>query len=60
MLYELSEDGSNYEHWRSSYVAFYCARIDTVMHIAQNTDVKFENINADDAKMMTDIDYFPT
>ena len=46
---ELSEDGSNYE-WRSSYVAFYCAQIDTVMHIAKNSDVKLESINADDAK----------
>ena len=50
---ELSEDGFNYEHWRSSYVAFYCGQIDTVMHIARKSDVKLENINADDAKMMT-------
>ena len=50
---ELSEDGSNYEHWRSSYVAFYCAQIDTVMQIARNSDVQLESINADDAKMMT-------
>ena len=38
---------------RSSYVASYCAQIDTVMHIARNSDVKLESINADDPKMMT-------
>ena len=39
--------------WRSSYVAFYCPQFDTVMHIAKIADVKFEDINAGDAKMMT-------
>ena len=38
-------------------MAFYCAQIDTVMHIAKIADVKFEDINAGDAKI-DDIDYF--
>ena len=49
----LKEDGSNYQEWRSSYVAFYCTQINTVMEIAKQSDLKPETIDMEDAKMMT-------
>ena len=49
----LMEDGSNYQEWRSSYVAFYCTQINTVMEIAKQSDLKPETIDMEDAKMMT-------
>ena len=49
----LKQDGSNYELWRASYLAYYCCQLNVVMAIAREPNVKQEKIEEDEKKMMT-------
>ena len=50
---QLKEDGSNYELWRSSYLAYYCCQMEVVMAIASDPSVKPQKIGTEEEKMLT-------
>ena len=50
---QLKEDGTNYELWRSSYLAYYCCQMEVVMAIASDPSVKPQKIATEEEKMLT-------
>ena len=50
---QLKEDGTNYELWRSSYLAYYCCQMEVVMATAHDPSVKPQKIATEEEKMTT-------